>query len=61
MTAHTTARHLKPGDRITLCGRHETITRVEHVNGEINVYVPDDPNDPYLLGPNEIVPIHPAA
>ncbi|MCZ4510465.1 hypothetical protein O3Q52_20175 [Streptomyces sp. ActVer] len=58
MTTHTTASQLKPGDNITLCGRPEIVTRVEDAGTYIHVYVPDDPSDPYLLKPNEIVPIH---
>jgi len=58
MTTHTTALQLKQGDVITLCGRRETVTRVENAGTHIHVYVPDDPSDPYLLKPNEIVPIH---
>lgn len=59
MPIHITAAQLKAGDVITLCGRRETVTRVENAGTYIHVYVPDDPNDPYLLKPNEIVPIHP--
>jgi len=58
VTTHTVAKLLEPGDIITLCGRRETVTRVEAAGTYVHVYVPDDPNDPYLLKPNEIVPIH---
>lgn len=58
MTSHTIARLLNPGDVITLCGRRETVTRIKHTSTHIHVYVPDDPTDPYLLKPNEIVPVH---
>lgn len=58
MTTQTIASQLKPGDVITLCGRIETVTRVETAGEYMHIYVPDDPTDPYLVKPNEIVPIH---
>lgn len=58
MITHAVASQLKPGDIITLCGRRETVTRVESAGAYVHIYVPDDPSDPYLMKPNEIVPIH---
>jgi hypothetical protein len=49
------ARHVQPHDQILICGRPETVTRVEDHGEEIHVYAPDDPYDPYLFKDRELV------
>lgn len=49
------AYNIRPGDQVLICGRPETVTRVGPHGEYVPVYAPDDPADPYLFRPGEMV------
>lgn len=51
------AYNIQPGDQVVICGRPEAVTRVGPHGEYVPVYVPDDPSDPYLFRPAEMVPL----
>lgn len=52
------ADDIRPGDLVRICGRPETVTRIEAADsGRVHVYTPDDPSDPYLFHTGEDVPL----
>lgn len=49
--------HLLPGDRVTICGRPETVTRVKDRGAWVHVHVVGGGGDPFLFRPHDAVPV----
>ncbi|MET7795708.1 hypothetical protein [Streptomyces decoyicus] len=57
-------RHIRPGDRVEICGQPETVTRIERTGDQIDLYVlgssnPHTFSDSNLIGRLRPVPTPP--